>query len=57
MGKTYRSAVGSKQAKSVKPPVKLVGRDLKKINPKGEQFEPTDAQPIRHRARMGGMEI
>ena len=30
------------------------GRDLMNVNPLSEQFEPTDAQPIRQHVRMAG---
>ena len=33
---------------------KLADRNLLAINPRNEQFEPTDAQPIRQHARMAG---
>ena len=29
-------------------------KNLMDVNPNNEQFEPTDAQPIRQRARMAG---
>lgn len=35
-------------------PQKVVDRNLMKINPKQEQFEPTPAMPMRQRQRMGG---
>lgn len=34
--------------------MKVKARDLTKVDPKKEQFAPTDAQPIRQRARMAG---
>ena len=33
---------------------KLTDRNLMNVNPLKEQFEPTDAQPIRQHARMAG---
>lgn len=33
---------------------RFVDRDLLHTNPKKEQFEPTDAEPVRQRKRMGG---
>lgn len=33
---------------------KFVSRDLKKISPNTEQFEPTPAEPVRQRFKMGG---
>lgn len=33
---------------------KFVDRDLKKVNPNNEQFEPTTAEPVRQRFKMGG---
>lgn len=30
------------------------GRDLMNVNPLSEQFEPTDAQPVRQHVRMAG---
>ena len=35
-------------------PGKFVDRDLCGTNPKKEQFEPTPAEPVRQRYRMGG---
>ncbi len=32
----------------------FVDRKLMKIDPKREQFEPTEAEPVRARFRMGG---
>ena len=32
----------------------FIDRNLMKVNPLKEQFEPTEAQPIRQRARMAG---
>lgn len=33
---------------------KFVDRDLCKVDPKKEQFEPTVAEPVRQRAKMAG---
>ncbi len=33
---------------------KFVGRDLTKVNPLKEQFEPTDAEPVRQHFKMAG---
>ncbi len=32
----------------------FVDRDLAKVNPSKEQFEPTDAEPVRQRFKMAG---
>ena len=48
----------SKSPKALKPkavtPSSFKDRDLCKVNPLSEQFEPTEAEPIRQRARMAG---
>jgi hypothetical protein len=33
---------------------KVVGRDLKSVNPKQNRFEPTPAEPMRQRYKMAG---
>lgn len=33
---------------------KYVDRDLTKVNPTKEQFEPTDAEPVRQHYKMAG---
>jgi len=33
---------------------KFVDRDLMNVNPLNEQFEPTDAEPVPQRYKMGG---
>jgi len=49
-----------KQAKAPKMPRgndeggKYVDRDLCKMNPLKQQFEPTDAEPVRQHAKMAG---
>lgn len=35
-------------------PTKFVDRDLCKVNPLKEQFEPTDAMPVRNTYKMAG---
>lgn len=35
-------------------PGKLQDRDLMKVDPKKEQFEPTAAEPVRQRYKMAG---
>ena len=53
-------AKSPKQAKAPRMPKgndeggKFVSRNLKGVNPKREQFAPTDAEPVRQRFKMGG---
>ena len=35
-------------------PGKFVDRDLRAVNPKSEQFEPTTAEPVRAKYKMAG---
>ena len=35
-------------------PGKYVSRDLRAVNPKTTQFEPTPAEPVRQRYKMAG---
>ena len=35
-------------------PQSFVDRDLTKVNPLREQFEPTDAEPVRQHNKMAG---
>ncbi len=46
-----------RQAKSVKSKAagSLKDRNLSKVNPLKEQFEPTPANPVRQHKRMAGM--
>lgn len=52
----------AQRQKSVKPAFRgandeggrFVSRDLRAISPKKQQFEPTTAEPVRQRAKMGG---
>lgn len=53
----------AKQTKSVKAPKmpkgndeggRFVDRNLMKVNPLKQQFEPTDAEPVRQHAKMAG---
>ena len=50
----------AKQVKSPRMPKgndeggRFVDRNLKAVNPKKEQFEPTAAEPVRQHARMAG---
>lgn len=43
-----------REAKTPSYSPKFVDRDLTKVSPMKEQFEPTDACPVRQRARMAG---
>jgi hypothetical protein len=45
-------AKSSQQSKCCAP--KMVQRDLLKVNPKKEQFEPTKASPVSQHKRMAG---
>jgi hypothetical protein len=47
----------SSQTKQIQTPQavkKFVDRDLCKVNPTKQQFEPTEAAPVRQHARMAG---
>jgi hypothetical protein len=47
--------IPKKQAKVVESPVGFVDRSLIGVSPLKEQFEPTDATPLRQHHRMAGM--
>jgi hypothetical protein len=46
--------VGTKFATPAKTPMQFKDRNLMGVNPMKEQFEPTEAEPVRQRARMAG---
>jgi hypothetical protein len=46
--------VGTKFAHTPKAPMQFKDRNLMGVNPMKEQFEPTEAEPVRQRARMAG---
>jgi len=47
-------APAPREAKCAATPTKFVDRDLTKVNPLTQQFEPTDACPVRQRVQMAG---
>jgi hypothetical protein len=57
MGKTRRK--GPPKGEKLKQPsgkgMTFKDRDLCKVNPLSEQFEPTDATPISNHKQMGGI--
>lgn len=50
MAKAYKSPI--KKANDEKG--RFVDRNLMKVNPRKEQFEPTAAEPVRQHAKMAG---
>ena len=50
MAKAYKSPI--KKANDERG--KFVARDLMKVNPRKEQFEPTAAEPVRQHFKMAG---
>jgi small ligand-binding sensory domain FIST len=51
VGRGIKSGVAQK---TVKGEGKFVDRNLMGVNPSKEQFEPTDANPVRQHKRMAG---
>ena len=49
-----KKAAGRNEFYRAGVPQTYVDRDLAKINPLNEQFEPTDAEPVRQHAKMAG---
>lgn len=54
---SQRSSAGKGNQASMREgstPTEFVDRDLMKVNPNDQQFEPTDADPVRQKYRMAG---
>jgi hypothetical protein len=49
-----KKAAGRKESYRAGVPQTYMDRDLAKINPLKEQFEPTAAEPVRQHAKMAG---
>ena len=49
-----KKAAGRKESYRAGVPQTYMDRDLAKINPLKEQFEPTAAEPVRQHAKMVG---
>lgn len=47
--------VGTHKVKDAKTPMTYKDRNLMGMNPMKEQFEPTDAEPVRQHHRMAGV--
>ena len=54
MAKQVKSQPAIKTSRISDEGGKVVGRDLKSVNPKQQQFEPTPAEPMRQRYKMAG---
>jgi hypothetical protein len=54
MGKSPKQAKSPKMPRGNDEGGRFVPRDLARIDPKREQFEPTDAEPVRQRFKMAG---
>lgn len=53
--KSYpKSASAPKMPRGNDESGRFVDRNLMKVNPLKEQFEPTDAEPVRQHAKMAG---
>jgi hypothetical protein len=54
MQKKSMVPVGTKFATPAKTPMQYKDRQLMGVNPMKEQFEPTEAEPVRQHHRMAG---
>ena len=52
--KKSKTSCWPQPAREAKTPSNFTNRELKGVNPLKEQFEPTEAIPVRQRQRMAG---